>query len=75
VYDYWKTPTKKTLWRVAVATIEDWNNFDPNDINAAADKNQMNVEVSRYLTKAKVMIHNAGFGRFPDVTKPQQVAA
>lgn len=72
VYDYRAANPKKTLWQVAVATIGAWKNFDPRDINAAADKNQMNVEVSRYITKAKVMIHNAGLGRFPDLTNPQK---
>jgi hypothetical protein len=69
VYDYRVTNAEKTLWQVAVATIATWKNFNPRGINAAEDKNQMNVEVSRYLKKAKSMIYNVGLGRFPDIHK------
>ena len=67
VYDY-RQVSDLPLWRIGVElnliSPDDPNNISPDEKNTSA------ATVSRYLKKAKAMIKNAGYGRFPDVTPP-----
>lgn len=67
VYDY-RQVSDLPLWKIGVElnliSPDDPKNISPDEKNTSA------ATVSRYLKKAKAMIKNAGYGRFPDVTPP-----
>lgn len=69
IYEYREANPKLALWRIArhfkLFHLEQYAKPTP-DTQA---RNIMSATVSRHLKKANALIHNVGFGRFPDYSR------
>lgn len=66
VYEHYLKHPKKAYWKIAQSTLTLKNPEYKKDEPDLAARNDMSGKVKRHLDKARALIKNAGYGRFPD---------